>query len=143
MTQEARCYYDCPIKAAFMNWYHGIEYTNDFSSGYEYHNDGTNSRDFRVEGISRLYIHPESLPLLQPQVGDVILIHEIGQNYSNDGVELYHAGMFVLCDEGYEADDIDLFIKPSCLDGKIDEKYEQISIINRNGKSFIMPERGE
>lgn len=81
-----RYYYDCPIKAAYMEQYHGIKLVWNSpmagqSASWDCMTDGTTGyivahMDMAVHIVKKLsngnkiYIHPDSLPLLEPQDRD-------------------------------------------------------------------------
>lgn len=89
VMEEKRYYYDDPLAAAWMAKYFGmsLEYTYK-TGGHETSNwhltfckhvvDGTNYRFSEIANntkqkiIDKYYITAESLPILEPQVGDVV-----------------------------------------------------------------------
>lgn len=75
--EKPRLYYDCPLKAAWMAKYFGVKI--DLGTGvYGLAAKATveNGRLVVTPGFSaehfRYYIHPDSLHLLEPQVGDMV-----------------------------------------------------------------------
>ncbi len=71
-----RYYYDCPLKAAWMHKHFGMRFDvyepvfeiDGFSFAYIDRADG-----YEFSEGQFIYIHPESLRLLEPQVGDLVL----------------------------------------------------------------------
>lgn len=64
-----RYFYTCHLSAAFMAKWYGMRYSNRLALNYE-HVSGDTVEDWSNQGP--YYIHPDSLPLLEPMVGDLI-----------------------------------------------------------------------
>lgn len=73
----ARYYYDDPLAAAFMAKHFGMRFCNDVAIDAKcFENMGTllsMAMDEKVTIHARFHIHPDSLRLLEPMVGDVWL----------------------------------------------------------------------
>jgi len=66
-----------------------------------------------------LYIHPDSLPIFQPQVGDVLFLKNTGSPYEDDiGESIVYSKTI---NKNYLND------------------FDELKIIMRNGKPFFMP----
>jgi len=123
---ENRLYYDCPISAAYMAKNFNVDFTNQTNSyRYWYADLVENINDEREE---KLYIHPDSLSIFEPQEGDLVTT------------------------SGYPAKIIGKLLgKTDCFavefGSKNDPSYAYKKdidlIIERNGKPFIMPQQGE
>lgn len=145
MTQEARYYYDCPIKAAFMAKYHRFKILFETNNGELALWQKQWIHLHELECPKKFFVAEESLPLLQPQVGDVVESTKgtmggisVGFLKSKQWIPAY----------GLPAN-FDLWtIVPRFGDGSpIGQHWakpdEWQKIIQRNGTPFIMPERGE
>jgi len=116
-------YYTDPLASAWMAKYFGINYSQD--SFFVWH---VTSGDMELGADhKKLYIHPDSLHLLEPQVGDLVTA-------KNDFVQ-YVA--FVEKDGLHKCNthfpDVILTENGDC-------PFKVTSIIQRNGIAFMMPE---
>jgi len=108
----SKLYYDCPIKAAYMAKEFGAKTVCP---------DGLDEPDTMTALINdmadpeiapdKYYIHPDSLYIFEPKVGDVIITKQEDHTYIAHGIE----------------NRTDLYSGCS-------------NIIRRNGNAFIMPE---
>jgi hypothetical protein len=60
---SSKIFYTCPIKAEFMSKYHDMKFTNE---------TGQEIIPFFYRNLEKFYIHPESNPLLELRLGDVL-----------------------------------------------------------------------
>jgi hypothetical protein len=119
-----RYFYTDPLAAAWMAKHFGMRFIS-WDSGKEYeefmpiYNAGSPIEKIRED--QRYVVHPDSLPLLEPMVGDLIYITEskIGTLTRQNGD---HLKLFTG----------DWLIKP-----------DHVSIIRRDGKPFFWPESEE
>jgi len=111
-------YYDCPIEAAYMSKYHGIYQQEPLAIGF---NAGeyviTRSPHLGLSSDTKYYIHPDSLHLLEPHIGDVCRTNK-------------------KLDTGF--DDVILIEDKSELN--VYNDVDGFRIIQRNGLSFMWPE---
>jgi len=149
---EKRYFYDCPLKAAYMKKHHGMKlqvhhsFENedygflDVIGIYEYdeawgdieyiqaikQNEGYGEQSFQFDPDCGkvFYIHPDSVPLLEPQMGDVIK-----QWGSLAGVPIYDIG---------ERNGNPVYFMP---DSSYNYFESMEKIIQRDGKPFFWPER--
>lgn len=136
-----RYYYDCPIMAGYMAKYFGMKML--------YERDGQSLSNplplwqfaRRIEfgdGKEIYVVHPDSLPLLDPQVGDIVMVNADGiiipervSFWHDDGDESYPYtgnGQRVYLLES---------MRPSWF------YAEQMTIIHRDGKAFHWPMKEE
>lgn len=122
-----RAFYRCPIKAAYMAKYHGIHFDDCDSFRSACEAVGDDAADMSVEGA--FYLHPDSMGLLEPQVGDRLLVTR------EDGSQ----DVFNIQDEGWGLT-IQLGWPPIHL--SCPHRFPKLTrtIIQRNGQSFIWPE---
>lgn len=141
-----RYYYTDPLKAAWMArefgmklicYYEpedeGLEYAGDEES-YPFEHAAIHAEmwgDVITEKCRRQYIHPDSLKILEPQVGDLILFEWGALTYVTPAwVHEFKDGECRVVCGPQGPDDI-------CL------PIEECEIIQRNGKAFFWPEDGE
>lgn len=146
---EMKSFYKDPLQAIYMTKYHNIKLqceNQEDDEGLEYAN-GEQFFDFMHSDITHLdtiedlllyegrkvYIHPESYPLLSPQVGDIVEFYYPNHKKNNKQV----------C----------MIVKDACLDipvyeqgleidfiNKYPEDFDNLKIIQRNGKAWFSPE---
>ncbi len=71
MTDQ-RFFYRDPLQAAWMVAHNGMRFQSNFTVGLRYQDDGDDRVERHIDGCERIYIHPESLHLLQLEDGDVV-----------------------------------------------------------------------
>lgn len=110
-------YYDCPLKAGYMTQYFDMKFRNWRWDNVEFNFHPVNEYDDECEF---LYIHPDSLILLEPQDGDTVQSNgksDYTGEYADYTKDIYTAG-----------------------DRSIFTWDENSKIIQRNGKPFFWPE---
>lgn len=113
-----RYYYDCPIKAAYMAKYFNVTFAG--SDGLERTYLGMADEiipSHLPEIATPIYIHPDSLHILEPQEGDIYV------DYWSDRSPEYYTPLKEKPDNSLEP--------PNWVGYKI---------IQRNGKPFMWPE---
>jgi len=113
-------YYTDPMAAAWMAKHFGMKFTSSFELCDEYSHQ--NHCYYQAQGVAddKLFIHPNSLHLLEPQVGDLCIRYPDKRGHCN------YCGMdWLLQIESKE--DLQLW------NGDIHK------IIQRNGIAFMMP----
>lgn len=123
-----KLYYDCAIQAAYMAKEFGVRLCNK-------HGETINLVLVHMDDNERINIHPDSLHIFKPQVGDLIELD--GWAHYAVSLEAY-AGMGKLY--GKRAHFIELeciadFTSPE----ETDWWFEEGKILSRNNKSFIWP----
>lgn len=112
MNANTRYFYDCPLKATYMAKYFGFNFETSIVD---------KSLDIldQIDSVQKFYLHPDSLHLLEAQVGDVFF------NKESNGVALISVlAKAMLTSENEE----------------IMKAKNDIKIIQRNGVAFIWPE---
>jgi len=106
-----KLYYTCPIEAAYMTKNFGIIFDDEYRIFVNLESIGM-YLDFDIlKDDIKHYIHPESLSIFEPQVGDLVRID----------IAPFHD--FIIMNS--------YFLSTNC---------EIKEIIQRNGRAFIMPE---
>lgn len=121
MSEVRYCYTD-PLAAAWMVNHHGVLVVEE--NGF-IHNESETIFDSHVEDCyrGRYYLHPDSLPLLEPKIGDFAVVNEGNHDYLCVIAKFTENGRFR---DGLTWDEIPLAaIK---------------RIIQRDGKPFHAPE---
>lgn len=123
-----RYYYTCPLQAAYMAKEFGMIFFTPEDEEYneEIYADGNVECAFEFDGVERLYIHPDSVHMLEPKTGDVItsLVTEYGYVVPSRIAEIQNGNLY----------------SKSC-DGRKWIPYGGKSrIIQRNAKPFFWPE---
>lgn len=129
-----RHFFDCPLEGAFMALYHGFKFTTadgvrlESISNYWKAKPTNFPHHWYKANEQRGYLHPNSIKLLEPRVGD-LMIH----NLSN------HA-KYVICDESYDRMDNDVYKYTNYFTvAKAIEYLCDYRIGVRNDKPFITP----
>lgn len=140
---DKRYYYDCAIKAAYMAKYHGMKFKS--SRGQNLYFDG--GADFRAEFDGGIYvgckyrIHPDSVALLQPMVGDLLLMED---NYFGAGRPCIVVKRIRQTDVNGNVGPFYDYDDPESIeeDGEdwIIGGHDAFTIIQRNGLPFFWPE---
>lgn len=124
-----RYFYICPLKAAFMAKYHGFKYIGSFE-GEEYPMENESFRlhlRLNLAGDGTIYYGaPDSLHLLEPQVGDVCYSDSLQGEMDVGIIGISNAGKPYVCWVHYGQD--------------IAVDYNGEKIIQRNGIAFHWPE---
>lgn len=113
-----RYFYDDPLAAAWMAKHFGMRFTGIIPPPpvtYSFKHDDVSPL------FQRIYIHPDSLALLEPQLHDLVdfgWIHPCGQSFHE--ISLMHTTFDAFCDES------------TC-------DYDSHRIIQRNGLAFMWP----
>lgn len=145
-----RYFYTCPIVAALMAKYHGVSMyigcfeSDDFDS-YSHRNLSHFIDDWQYKGVKsgeypKFYIHPDSVHLLEPIVGDILTFVCDDGSIAVDAVEqIYEPN-----DECYPyvGNGIDSVIH-LCASHPDWIHAPLAKIIQRNGLPFVMPESEE
>jgi hypothetical protein len=151
-----RHFYTDPLAAAWMAKHFGIEFRywrwNDLSFQFT----PVNARAVELDS-SKLYIHPDSLHLLEPQVGDEYLL----PRWKTGNLTGYRAGYYNgvrkargcqlhgdrIGDEYYFSDTPDGHAQPFSIRDSVPEKRNVADVFKaigfpktRNGKPFHWPE---
>lgn len=115
-----RYFYDCPLKAAYMQRYFGMRLQETYNGHATYVEipPAVIRSQSSHPSIQPAYVHPHSLHLLEPQPGD------FGWDAENSFVACYSDGCF-------------------CLSPIGDYAVSPVRIIQRDGKPFFWPEREE
>jgi hypothetical protein len=119
---QRRFFYTDPLAAAWMARHFGMKFEPQLNSGLRKVNHGGYVTEaWEIENsyglAKRQYIHPDSLPLLEPQVGDL--------------------GLFRLYRDPTPSEVVPIFITVPVI------KPDVIGIIQRNGVLFHWPESEE
>jgi len=128
-----RYYYNDALKAAWMAREFGVKF--QWPSGDKLYDYGSDWRNFTA---NFLYIHPDSLHILEPQVGDLWRV--IAKNSGRADTDrnppdvIYHITDTHFWRVGKE-------LSPKLGgEGKLRARYKFCKIIQRNGAAFFMPE---
>lgn len=127
MTKQL--YYDDPLIAAYMIRDFGVKYyTVDYgdSGGMDIVDDYDNLLDeytSSCEDSPNLFIHPDSLDIFKPQIGDLVMWNR------------YIGCVEPIIKDGIKSGYITLKFSDCLLSGDIQSN----KIIQRNGKQFFMP----
>ncbi len=109
-----RYFYSDALEATYMAQYFQVGFERGFESIYLVDSPPGRFKDISKELVGKLYIHPDSLKILEPQEGDLGLdINKMPVSYSSGSWISYNYG---------------------------DDGVKGIKIIQRNGKLFFWPE---
>jgi hypothetical protein len=122
-----KMYYTDPLKAAWMCREFGVKFQTEHGELMEYHHPfGWNSETESIGNMfQRFYIHPDSLALFQPKIGDWVQI--INKATRNHGW-IRHYTKSIAAHEKHGA-----YIRERF-------KNNNLRIIQRNNKAFFTPE---
>ena len=121
---ENKLYYTCPIVAAYMSKYFGVKYfCEDDDEVIDYQEICVYNRNGKWDDPIKAFIHPDSLPIFEPQVMDLVKPKSIYDHDFGTVVDIEGNGLKIFYAKSSE---------------KISRRVS--AIIQRNGMSFFMPE---
>jgi hypothetical protein len=121
-------YYDCALKAAYMSQHFGMKFASQFAM-ILFDVGGVFSEPRVTSPIGKFYLHADSLRLLDPQLGDIVLY---GIHNSTYAEELPVSVDTVRWTRQLVDGCIENVIHP--------EKRHIRQVIQRNGLAFMWPE---
>ena len=134
-----KLYYTCPIRAAYMSKEFGVKIQSTFCDTLRDEDQGETIVAQTVDCVleAPYYVHPDSLPIFEPQVGDVLRLY-FHTPEQDDAAGAVMTGFYW---GGGEV--ITWFRNPG--DGSIDRQVQKIDdhqwrIIQRQGNPFFWPE---
>jgi len=137
-------HYDCPLRAAYMAKEFGVNLGIDEVRDPETNNlvDYTLEiidSDLHWKDCTKFTIHPDSLHIFEPRVGDLCKINV------NDDIASEVSHDFCLWRDSEGGGCYSFPLKIHNKDGKLEFRdfvYRDLIIVQRNNKPFFMPERG-
>lgn len=118
-------YYDCALKAMWMNKYFGMEFVDEYREPCKF------SVEYGTEILDKYYIHPDILHILEPQVGDLLHIVRGFCSYYKKVDDVAKGGTKNVTGIWSGGEHWDITTK---------EPLHDWEIIQRNGIAFIIPE---
>lgn len=123
-----RYYYTCGLQASYMYDNFGMEFEQKFSYAMNY---GTSVVILHPD-VDKIYIHPDSVALLEPKVGDLCEMLGGHWNGAHDIIdEIDDVIHFVDCNIDYLSCDDELAEQ---------ERFYGVKIIQRDNKPLFWPE---
>jgi hypothetical protein len=134
-------YYDCPIAAAYMAKYFGVEMVSPRKQRLYW--DG--GLDFRAEKDCGIYtggyyhVHPDSLHIFEPQVGDYAVVH----GNMPAIIIKYENSLTRYADISSKEDPVDEYtVYVTATEEEYTFMIGQDKIIQRNNMPFLWPKEG-
>lgn len=128
-----RYFYKDPLAAAWMMKHFGVTYYVPDVHGFA---SVTEIEDLQLQALDKkFYIHPDSLHLLEPQVGDAI-------EPSSSVMGIYKIGNAIMVDRTINAIPHIAYMDLKTV-MSIEKKWGKNKIIQRNGIPFMWPESEE
>lgn len=141
-TEQQKIEYDIPDEDTDYDWYHGCV-VDGWRKDIEMISDAV---EFIEDASDKIYIHPDSLHLLEPQVSDIIIFNE---TYLGDEIESTVTSLYNIGGKNSRGLIVDSFLINGALNNALaqrtlEKKFfgdpsKSLQIIQRNGIAFHWP----